>query len=442
MPESGPIARIRATLRRLLQNSTVRGVALIGGGTALGQALNVIATPIVSRMYSPHAYGALAVYSSILSIAACAVSFRFEIAIPLTREDEEARDLLVLALSLAVLTSALTGIGLLIWRALAQAHHGDPLFWTLVWTVPLGMVGLGFYESLDYWAIRKRLYKTMSATRLSQATASVGTQLALWRLPPRGLGLVLAAIVAQAFGLRTLFTAFWRSRPQAPLPSLAKLAATARRFFKTGAFGTASALVGNFGDALPSLILARAYGLEAAGIYLMAARLLALPTRLVGAATADVFSAEASERLRKDPRLVLGYFESVHRHLLKIGVGLMALGALSPWVLPWVLGGKWHDAGMTALILAPMAATDITVRPLYNITIIGNRSNLQLATSFILTCLSVLGLGVPILAGQGPRVTLLSFSLCRCLGCWLIYFIYHWVAKNIATGTPREAAGG
>src|SRR5208337_1762597 len=120
-------------------------------------------------------------------------------------------------------------------------------------------------------------------------------------------------------------------------------------------------------------LLAKAYGLEVAGLYLMAARLFNLPAQMVGSAVSQVFMGEASLRLRNAPRSLPRYFQTVHHNLRWVGAAILALGLLSPFVLPWALGAPWRAAGAVAVILAPMAATDITVRPLFNITVIGNR---------------------------------------------------------------------
>jgi len=434
----------REALRRAVGNRSFRGAAVIGSGAAVGQAIQVAATPIVSRLYGPQAYGALAVFSSLLGIASILVTFRFEVAIPLPREDEEARDLLVLALGLALVLAGATGIGLAAWGYLFRAAPpGNPLTRHLAWTLPLGMLGIGCYQSLAYWATRKQMYRAISATRMNQAGAAVATQVALYRLPPQGLGLILAWIVGQAFGLRPLFMAFRATGPRTPLPSLGRLRGLARRYWSISAFGTATAVATTFGDSLPALLLAKAFGLETAGVYLMASRVFSLPEQMVGTAIAQVFMGEASQRLREDPRLVPTYFHSVHRTLLWVGAGVLVLGSLSPLALPWVLGAKWHAAGAVAAILAPMAATDITVRPLYNITVIGNRPRLQLITGLLPMGMSIIGLVIPVLLGCPARVALLSYALCRCLGSQMNYLLYRQVAHAIGAGAgPGPAAHG
>jgi len=422
-----------------MQNNTIRGVALIGSGTAIGQVITVAATPIVSRLYGPHAYGALGIFSGILLIGSILVSFRYEVAIPLPEEDEEAKDLVVLGIALTIMFMGLACIGLLAWRLLTKPDSIAPPFRPMVWTIPLGMLGVGLYQTLGYWAIRKRLYREISVTKLSQSTAAVGTQIALCRVPPDGLGLMLAAIVGQAFGLRLFLRAFRKTSPPGPLPSFARLVSVGRKYWSISAFGTATALANAVGDSLPSFIFAKAFGLEVAGLYLMASRLFALPSQMVGGAVSQVFMGEASQRLRVSHQTVPRYFQTVHNKLRWVGAAILVLGLLSPFYLSLILGAKWHAAGAVAVILAPMAAVDITVRPLYNITVIGNRPSLQLYTGLLPMGLSIIGLGVPILMGFPSQTALISYSFCRCLSYVIIYYVYRGVARKIGRGSGSWA---
>lgn len=431
MPKENGYQRVKSAVLRMVENSSLRGVALIGGGAAIGQILMVLSTPIVSRLYGPQAYGALAVFGSVLSIASILVTFRFEIAIPLPTEDEEARDLLVLALSLALLSAGLVFLALLLWPLITHSVNRDPLIRQLTWTLPVGMLGIGIYQSLAYWATRKRLYGAISATRVTQSVAGVGTQFALCRLPPLGIGLILASIVGQAFGLRSLLSAFLKSAPKEPLPSISRLAFLVRKYFDFSAYGIATAITTTIGGSLAPLLLAKVYSLEVAGIYLMASRVFSLPSQMIGGAVSQVFMGEASQRLRENPRSVLDYFNSIHRTLLWAGAGVLVLGGFSPFVLPWILGAKWQAAGMVAAILSPMSAMELTVTPFYNITVIGNHPKLQLFTGIFPMALSIIGLGIPAFLGFSYNITLISYVLSRCVACWVVFLVYRNIAKKI-----------
>lgn len=66
---------IAARIKRLLpSNRFARSVSILAGGTAAGQAIVVLASPILTRLYTPEDFGLLAVYAALLGIISVVAS--------------------------------------------------------------------------------------------------------------------------------------------------------------------------------------------------------------------------------------------------------------------------------------------------------------------------------------------------------------------------------
>jgi hypothetical protein len=65
-------------------------VAVLAGGTALGQAINVLASPILTRLYRPEEVGLLGLYTAFIGIASVGAALRYETAIVSARSAREA----------------------------------------------------------------------------------------------------------------------------------------------------------------------------------------------------------------------------------------------------------------------------------------------------------------------------------------------------------------
>src|SRR5256885_405341 len=74
-----------------------RSVLTLASGTAAAQALLALSLPVLTRLYTPADYGALAVFSSTITVLLVLASLRFELAIPLPESDEDAASLLALS---------------------------------------------------------------------------------------------------------------------------------------------------------------------------------------------------------------------------------------------------------------------------------------------------------------------------------------------------------
>ena len=89
---------MKAQIAAIRQNGFVRSAGILVGGTAGAQALTVLALPLLTRIYSPEEFSLLAIYVAMLTMLSVVACLRLEIAIPLPDNDNEAANLLGLAL--------------------------------------------------------------------------------------------------------------------------------------------------------------------------------------------------------------------------------------------------------------------------------------------------------------------------------------------------------
>ena len=177
MPDGAPsTSRVRWTLPG---GVFARHVVTLASGTAMGQLLLVLALPVLTRLYSPADYGALAVYSATLTVLLVLVSLRFEVAIPLPEDDQVAGSLL--ALSLLSLAAVTLVVSVLVWLTgdALVARAKVPALRPYLWLIPIGLAGGGAFQALSYWAIRRRAFGRIARAKVSQGVGQVATQIGL-----------------------------------------------------------------------------------------------------------------------------------------------------------------------------------------------------------------------------------------------------------------------
>jgi len=77
-------------------------------GTTIAQIITIVASPILTRLYGPEAFGFFALFTSITSIIGVIACIRYELAIMLPKSDEEAANLLGLCFLCVAMVSGLT----------------------------------------------------------------------------------------------------------------------------------------------------------------------------------------------------------------------------------------------------------------------------------------------------------------------------------------------
>ncbi|HEY9742960.1 MAG TPA: hypothetical protein V6C90_20940, partial [Coleofasciculaceae cyanobacterium] len=74
----------------LTGKSFTANVLTLTTGTAVAQAITIVATPILVRIYTPKDFGLLAVLTTITGTVSIVASWRYETAIVLPDNDEDA----------------------------------------------------------------------------------------------------------------------------------------------------------------------------------------------------------------------------------------------------------------------------------------------------------------------------------------------------------------
>ncbi|MGN6392920.1 MAG: lipopolysaccharide biosynthesis protein [Gemmatimonadales bacterium] len=357
--------RLPSILRRAKLPGGVfgRSVVTLASGTAVAQGLLALATPVLTRLYTPADYGTLAVYSSTLTVLLVVASLRYELAIPLPEDESTAASLLVLTFVFLGVSTA--GLSIAVWLV------GDP-FTTAVrvpalrpylWLLPVGFVGAGVYQALSYWAIRRSAFGRLARTRLSQGVGQVASQVGLGLARAGAPGLLIGDVIGRVAGGGGLALLAWRDRPAA-LVSRASIGEAARRYRRFPLLTTWAGIFNIGSLQLPSILFSATFGAAAAGLYALSYKMLVLPTMLVGQAVGQVFLARAAA-LAREPERLKELTERIALVLFAGGLPVFAVIALSgPRLFATVMGGQWEQAGRYAQVLAPWFVVWLVSSPL------------------------------------------------------------------------------
>lgn len=343
-----------------------RSVTLLAGGSAIGQAITVLVSPILTRLYSPDEFGVLGVYASILGVITVVASLRYEYAIPLSEDDATAANIFALCFALLLGMTALSwlvvqGLGrqIVTWANV----HGSERY---LWLIPLGMLGAGTYQILNYWAVRKRDFTRIARTRLSRGVARAAIQVSVGFTSSGPLGLLLGQLAGETAGSTSLGLSAWRKdRGSFKAVSLEGMRKAGWRYRRFPLFSSWADLIDSLGLQLPLLLLAAFYGAEVAGWFALGQRVIAAPLNILVDSVAQVYFGEAARLSRDDPKSMRRLFLKLTNRLALTGaLPAAVICALAPWFFTVVFGPAWETAGRYVQILGLMFAVRFAVVPL------------------------------------------------------------------------------
>jgi O-antigen/teichoic acid export membrane protein len=326
----------------------------------LAQTLPLLLGPWLTRLYAPEEFGHYTVFAAVVANLAVVACGRYDFALPLARDETEARDLMALCLRVLVTVIALT---VLLTGAIAIG--GAPAYWC--W-LPLAVAAAGAVQWLTLWATRAERFAALSAARFTQygggALAQVAGGLAQFGASGLVIGPVVAGTAALGWLRRPAPAGGWRGLWRVP-PSA--WWAAARRYREFPLLNTPHAFAGALQDTLAVALLVGLTGEAAAGFWGLALRYLKAPASLVGGAVSQALY----------PRLTGASPDEALAAVRRV-MGTLALAALplvlllmlfGPDLFALAFGEPWREAGALARALAPYIGVHFVASPLAVVTL-------------------------------------------------------------------------
>ena len=397
-------------------------------GSVVGQSAVLLASPLLTRIYGPDAFGGLAIITAIVGILGGVATLAWDRAIVIPPDAGSARNLVVLGLTSVAVVSSGVALAALLWRepiAAALAWPGLSEFW---WIIPTTVAAVGVYSVASAWLVRGQRYAGLAIRNLTQGLAQAVSSLLLGIAGWIPGGLLVSLGVGRLAGLVGIGLERHRGPTNTQSPPLGETAMRFRRFPLVNSW---SLLINSIGLQLPLLLMAGAYGTADIGLYALTTRVIAAPVGLVVDAVSQFFEGRFAHQARESARQSWPLIRSTAVRLFV--VGLLPTGVLlvaGPPLFGAVFGAQWEGSGAFAQALALMYLVQFAVVPVSRTLGILELQGRQLAwdvTRAVATCFGVLAsayLGAPLL------VTVAVFGAIQIVGYLALFVMCRAAARS------------
>ncbi|MBX9574772.1 MAG: oligosaccharide flippase family protein [Caulobacteraceae bacterium] len=326
---------------------------MLVGGTTLAHAITAAAMPVATRLYSPTDFAAAAAFSSLIGILVVASCLRFEVAIPLPQDDEEAANLLALSVASVIVFSVIVAGVVAALPVEALALLGQPTLIPHLGLLAPGLLIGGLYLALQMWFVRRKGFGPIARSRVLQSASAVGGQLGLGFAGLTPLGLLVGQMLNYGAGAASLGVgALLGERALFRRISWSGMRRAARIHQKFPRYSVWEALANAAAIHLPVLLIAALAAGPEAGYLTLAVFLLQAPMSLVGNAVGQVYLSAAPEALREG-RLA-EHTAAMLCRLVRMSAGPIAfLAVVSPAAFGLVFGQEWTRSGVMVAWMAP-----------------------------------------------------------------------------------------
>lgn len=361
-----------------------RNVLTLMTGTTIAQAIPIAITPILTRLYTPEDFGVLALFLAITAILGSIANARYELAIMLPEEDEDAINIAALGILIAVCFSLVLLITAIAFNDQIVSLIGNEEIGFWLYFVPFVVLIIALYNVLNYLNTRKTLYKDIAKSKVYKATAMSVVQLLVGFLKSGSFGLVIGSIASHIFSNLKLMHNFFKYYDLKKRPIKWKIFKVASRYSKFPRYMMPATLFNTMASKLVEVGLPILYNLKTLGFYFLVQRVLATPASLIGESIAQVFFQNLSVLVKDRGKFRNKFWKVVFALTLISAVIFSTLYLIIVDFFILVFGDEWRVAGDMARILLPLFAIQFIVSPLTSVNQVLENTGLILAWQIML----------------------------------------------------------
>ncbi|MCC5803218.1 lipopolysaccharide biosynthesis protein [Rossellomorea vietnamensis] len=420
------------SLLNLFKSKFVKSVLLLAGGAAFAQVLNIVLSPVITRIYSPDEYGILILFSALLGMVSSFSSLSYDSSIPIADDDKKAVNVLFLCLIIILLSTSLLTIVIFFFGDFIIRHLDAGTLEEYKYFIPVGFFATGLYTTLSKWSFRGKDFGNLAKTKYSQSIIGNTVKISLGLFSFGPIGLILGRILGESAGSGALVK---------PLLTIQKnllkninikdIIWSAKRYARFPIYTAPTFFLLSVSGQIPIILIAKIYGQDVVGLYGLALSITFLPMTLIGKSIEDVFYGEAASMGKENPQKIKELSNKILKKLFMIGlVPLIVLTLCGPFLFSLVFGENWYDAGVYSRLITIYVFTHFIFHPISSVFYIFEQQQKPLILNSINLLLVLIVFGLAYKLSLNSYSAVLIFSLAKTLVELLKYILARNMINN------------
>jgi O-antigen/teichoic acid export membrane protein len=340
---------------------------VLTSGTVLSQLISLFLSTRVTREFLPEETADLGLFLRIVGVGAALATLRYEMALPIPKNDTHSFRLYRLAFFVTLIITAVSFVIL----GISSIFVSD---WEMALFLLLIPVGLFFTSVLNIgtnWAIRFKKFSEISYTNVTNSTFSGGLKWLFGVMNTGSIGLIVATILGLFISSFWYLREFFRSRKLFNVRMRSKRNyAMALQYSEYPKINLPHVLMDLGRDLLVATIILQLYSKTDFGSFDHSYRMLRLPLILVGMSIGQVFFQRVAERVNN--KLVV--LPDIRKSILMLSLlSIVPFGVIFFFgddLFAYVFSEAWRQSGEFAEILTPWFMVNFIVSPLTSLPLV------------------------------------------------------------------------
>jgi len=355
-----PVKQVKTIWAELQKKgSFVNTLAQVFSVRTLVAALGFITAPILTRLYSPEAYGLLGIFNAIVASLALLATLRFSAAFTLPRSNKVFYSLLRISITACLLFSALVALAFWLFGPTLLPLLGAQKIQGIAPLLGLGVLIAGLFDIMNQWTVRLQSITKLSRIEMVNSPLMKGSNIALGYFTNGfSLGLIIIEYLGKAIALWASYAFIIKKELHKAFGyySKVKLRYAFKRYWRVATYNLSGATLSMLSMQMPAFIFTPWFGLEATGFFALSSSLLSIPLRLLGEGGIGPVMLQRATALKMQgvelvPSLRPIVWKLLRSLVLLVTAPFVLLTFVSKDLFSIVLGQEWATSGQIAAML-------------------------------------------------------------------------------------------
>jgi O-antigen/teichoic acid export membrane protein len=420
---------LKEQLKQLSRNQFLKNVSTLVFGTIISQAVVVLSSPLLSRLFSVEAFGILAIFTSFTIFFAVLSTGRYEFAIGLPESDDKALKVFKLIIYTGASVSILYFVIIFLLKAVFKIYDKTGfLVQDESYIAPLYIFFIAIYSALGYWKQRKKEYKKITIANALQVVSTTIFSI-LFGILKFDSGMIWGLIIGVFTSSFYLF--FTEKKLIKTIIRQKDIKSVAKEYYSFPRYMIFSDLSLTASQQFIPILFSALYSTTIVGFFSMANRMLRLPNIVITSSIGNVFRNDAIDEIREKGNCEQLYKSTFKKLVLMSFPCYFVLFIISPYIFELIFGEKWYEAGVFARIISVFLLVEFIATPLNTLFYVREKQKLLMRLQFLN---AILG-GIMIFLGaklfMSPSISLVLFSINSLVFNILFLFLSFKISKYV-----------
>ncbi len=409
-------------MKKLLPKSEfVKNVLTLITGTTIAQAIPVIASLFIARLYSPDEVGAFAFILSLINILVVFATFRYELAIVLPKDEDESIQIFILGMFLNIVCVVILSFLLYVFSEHIISYVNFPQLKPYLYFIPIVVFFVALYQLLLYWNNRNKFFKKIAYSQINRNLIMSLFQILLYVFNLGGL--MLGKLLGDICGICSFIykgTLWVNIKKNISYEKQKNVFLKYISFFK---YSSPNAMLNQGSNSLPIFMFPKLFGMEVTGYFSWSSRIILLPMSVVTNSVQQVFFQNISDLYNKG-EYIHNEIKNTYKKLFYVGIiPFILMFFLAPAIFAFVFGEQWRVAGEYTRYLIPWLFIVFMNSPISSMVYVLNKQRTYLKLEIILFFLRLMAILLGYFLFNSSKYTVILFGVSGFL--YQLYLFYY-----------------